>query len=266
MCFFILPLAAQDDINTYFNVMGDYQVTDEAKQDASNQLKQLFCDSLENDLTFIDSFDLPQLRSVSSKDQLLHLYTWCFSLQDASCGYGGIVVYKGKVTALNHDGSSFEANKKYSADNWYGGVYYELITVHYKEEAFYTLLAWNGNNGITYRKVIDVLSFDRKERPVFGAFLFLDYPNQRRVILEYSFKMSLLLTYNPDKEFIVTNALRAVDPRFDGVSAYTGADDAFNVYRFEHGLWVLYEGVDLRMNKKDSEKIRERNSQRSSGL
>ncbi len=266
MVFFILPLAAQDDIKSYFLIMGDYQMSDEAKENASDQLKQLLCDSLESDLSFVDSLDFSQLKTVSSPDQLLHIYTWCFNLQDATCSYGGIIVYKGKITALHHNGLPLEENKKYNADDWCGGVYYELVAVQKKGETLYTLLAWDGNNGMSYRKIIEVLSFDRKERPVFGASLFLDGPNKRRIILEYSFKMSLLLTYNADEKYIVTNALQSNDARFDGISAYTGTSDAFNVYRFEKEMWVLYEAVDLRMNKKDSKKMRERSSEASSGL
>ena len=267
MIFFILPsLVAQDDIKTYFLVMGDYQMPDDAKEKASDHLKQLLCDSLENNLSFIDSLDLPQLKMVSSSDQLLRIYTWCFNLQDASCSYGGIVVYKGKVTALHHNGLPLEENEKYNADDWCGGVYYELVAVQKKGETLYTLLAWDGNNGMSYRKIIEVLSFDRKGRPVFGESLFFDCPNKRRIILEYSFKMSLLLTYNADKKGIVTNALQSNDSRFDGISAYTGTSDAFNIYRFEKEMWVLYEEVDLRMNKKDSKKMRERSSEASSGL
>ena len=47
-----------------------------------------------------------------------------------------------------------------SSDQWVGAQYYELIESKNKFQTYYTLLAWDGNDLLTNKKMIDVLWFD----------------------------------------------------------------------------------------------------------
>ena len=86
------------------------------------------------------------------------------------------------------------------------------------------------------------------------------------MVFEYSAEMSLLLTYDDEAACIVTNALYSNDERFSGVQEYYSASDVFNVLRFENDLWVLYNDVDLRLDKKESKRLSDSGVEASSGL
>ena len=92
-------------------------------------------------------------------------------------------------------------NRKYSADDWCGGICYRIIPLIIKGEHAYTLLSWDGNNGVSYKKIIDVLWFDRKGKAIFGKPMFRQGRSiSHRVVMEYNAKSSLLLTYDENEK------------------------------------------------------------------
>ena len=58
--------------------------------------------------------------------------------------------------------------------NWYGALYYKIIPL---KRGRYTLLGWNGKNGITTQKVIETMSLSRKSAK-FGYAIF-EFPNEK---------------------------------------------------------------------------------------
>lgn len=260
-------LAAQNTLVDQFNTLTEYEVSDDDKTELSLQLTDILVKNITSDKHFADSLAIRQLKTISSPDGMLTLYTWHYSLSDATSQYGGIVIYGDEVTALYFNDMPIVINQKYTDDNWCGGIYYDIIPIEKKGKQYYTLLAWDGNNGVTSKKIIDVLWFDRKGKAIFGHPFFENgRQTDNRVIIEYSAANSMVLDYDMEEEAIITNSLYVNDDKFSNVSEYYSANDAFNVYRFEQGAWVLYRDVDLRMNKKDSKKLMNRNSTPSSGL
>ena len=264
--FYCVSLFSQEKWRSYFDVLQAYDTRDEIKMNVSaglaEYLQQLL--KLEDDLA-IDP-DIP-LHKVATEDGYLQIYTWHYTFQDASSNYGGVLVFHHHVFPLNYVMSPISSSEEYDALSWGGGIYYDVIPQVAEGDTLYTLLAWDGNNGVSYKKIIEVLSFDRKGKPFFGQAVF-DHLGRRekRVIFEYSAEMSLLLQYDKELQCIVTNALYANDQRFAGVDEYYSATDAFNVFRFENGLWVLYKNVDLRMDKRESLHYQNADSKVSSGL
>lgn len=88
-------------------------------------------------------------------------------------------------------------NKRLDHLSWYGAVYYQIIKTETYQKTYYTLLGWNGGSIFSQFKVIDVLSFNNRGYPVFGAFLFRSYGRSKpmRIIFEYAKKSSLNLRY-----------------------------------------------------------------------
>ena len=54
-----------------------------------------------------------------------------------------------------------------------------------------------------------MLSIDKKQKPTFGANIFNN--NQNRIILEYSNKYSMSLTYDENLDYIVYDHLEPID-------------------------------------------------------
>jgi hypothetical protein len=120
---------------------------------------------------------------------------------------------------------------------------------------------------VTSKKIIDVLSFDRKGRPIFGLPIFeKGRVTTHRVIIEYPATNTMLLELDAEQKGIISNALFANDDKFTDVSEYSSVSDDFNVYRYEDENWALYINVDLRLNKKDSRDLQNNVASPSRGL
>lgn len=265
LCPFLLN--AQVDYISEFNRLTDYETSDQEKQSLSLELTDALVRDLQQADFIIDSLSVRQLKLVSSADEALRLVTWHYSLSDATSQYGGIILYGEQVLSLRFNDMPIAVDKEYTQDNWCGGIYYDVIPVEKKGKTFYTLLAWDGNNGVTSKKIIDVLSFDKKGRPIFG---FPFFENGRmmahRAIIEYPASNSMLLEYDAQQNEIISNALFANDDKFTDVSGYSSVSDDFNVYRFENSKWMFYANVDLRLNKKDSKALQNNGARPSRGL
>ncbi len=265
----ILPFIAlaQNNLVTNFNSLTDYTTTDAEKAGLSQRLTSTLIKELKANPSFASNSNIRQLKIVSSEDKKLSLYTWHYSLSDGYSQYGGILRYEDHFQALTHNDKAIKDDEKYTPNNWCGGIYYDIIDFSGRGSTNYLLLAWDGNNGVTSKKIIDVLSFDKKGRAIFGLPVFAHgRQSSYRVVMKYSSQNSLLLKYDKDEQAIITNALVPNDDRFNGIESYYSAGDNFNVYRYEKDQWVLYRNVDLRMNKADSKKLQQRNSTPVSGL
>lgn len=263
---FPLIIVGQSDLALKFDYLTSYEVSDEDKRAASLAITDDLIHYLELGES-ADSLNIRQLKIVSSPDGALSLYTWYYTLSDATAQYGGLVVRSDVKIPLYFNDLSIVENKKYTAENWCGGIYYDIIPVQKRGDIYYTLLAWDGNNGVTSKKIIDVLWFDKKGKAIFGHPLFVeDRKKGLRVVIEYAASNSLMLDYDEEQNAIVTNALYVNEEKFTDVSEYYSVSDDFNLYRFEEEEWVLYRDVDLRMNKEDSKVLMRRNSNPASGL
>jgi len=258
---------AQTDYLAEFDRLTDYRTPDDTKGVIAQNLSEALCQDLTDNAHFLDSLALRYIKKVNSDDGLLSLYTWHYTLSDGFSQYGGLLRYKGEVQKLIFNDRVIDEDAKYTADNWCGGIYYDVITVLASDKTYYTLLAWDGNNKVSTKKIIDVLSFDKRGRAIFGHPLFVDeHQTQHRVVLEYASNNSLLLEYDAEEKAIITNELLPNEARFAGVKSYYNVGDEFNAYRFEEGHWVLYRQVDLRMSKADSKVLEHRVTTPRDGL
>jgi hypothetical protein len=66
---------------------------------------------------------------------------------------------------------------------WYGAQYYKIIRVA-AATPYYVLLGWKGNNVKSTKKVIEVLSFDKEDKPNLGMPVFNG--TRKRVVFEYT--------------------------------------------------------------------------------
>ena len=262
-----LLLVAQVDYVSDFNRLTDYETGDAAKQELSKKLTQALVADMQKSDFVVDSLGVRQIKFISSPEGLLRICTWHYSLRDATAQYGGIIEYGENIFPLQFNDLPIVAGEVYTQDNWCGGIYYDIIPIKRKGKSLYTLLAWDGNNGVTSKKIIDVLSFDRKGKPIFGLRVFVKgRMSTHRVIIEYPASNTLLLELDAEQKGIVSNALFANDDKFTDVSEYFSVSDDFNVYRYEDEKWVLYINVDLRLNKKDSKALQNNTVSPSSGL
>ena len=141
----------------------------------------------------------------------------------------------------------------YISDNkkWFGMLYYKIILKKTKAKKYYTLLGWDGNDKITRKKIIDVLTFDNNGTPRFGADIFnmqKKYP--KRIIFEYSANCNMSLRFSTKKDSIVFDHLAPNSPQLEGQYQYYCNDGSYDGFGFKGGKWNY--GMDLNaINEKD---------------
>jgi hypothetical protein len=90
-------------------------------------------------------------------------------------------------------------------NNWIGAVYYNIIKTEHKGKPYYTLFGFDDYSVRSNKKWIEVLHFDEKRQPVFGAdFSFaadsVKRPVQKRFYIEYKKEASTFVNWDPRPE------------------------------------------------------------------
>lgn len=268
--FFVLCVelaVANTPLVSQFQKLSDYFTTDDEKLHLSEAITNHLATFSVSDLSRIDSLGIPQLVHQLSPDSLLHVFTWQYRLSDANFYYGGLVVHRDNIYPLGGEAVVCEEYHEYSIEHWRGGVCYDIVQPDRANKSFYTLLIWDGNNSITAKKSIDILTFDRKGTPIFGLPVFEeDKDIKHRVVFEYNAKQTLLLDYDVKKNAIITNAQVVGDLRYSSVAASKSIGEEFNIYQYENGKWVLYRDVDLRMDTEAEAALNDKVVSPSTGL
>lgn len=194
---------------------------------------------------------LGQLRSSDGK---LLLTCWNLVLEDGQLRYHCIAFFRGSkkdaviVTTFDHNDTDWQkiTRKVVSPQDWYGALYYRVITTKLKKKTFYTLLGWDGYNSLTNRKVVDVLNVDGKGMTLGAAMFTQDRRPAFRLVYEYANDATMSLNWDEKQKMIVMDHLAPEDGRLKGQYQFYGPDFSYDGLRFEKGKWVLIEDLDAR--------------------
>jgi len=274
------------------------------KLDANEKMLSLFEEALKVNKSFSYRFDsLTSVSRLDAPDNSFRIFTWMLAKEDGSFEYFGFIHAKDgkkkgfKIHRLYDRSEEMETPELKTLDNtnWYGALYYKIIYNKYNDKKTYTLLGWDGNNRTSSKKVIEVLTFGARGKPVFGYNLFKSYKkNIKRVIFEYSSTASMSLRFEKQyldnvvktnkkrkeskrkvirselrKEkinMIVFDRLAPMDPR-TGIEMpslegkyqfYVPETNIFDAFLFQKGKWVFLKDVDARNPKKKMPKMPDR--------
>ncbi len=260
--------------------------TDNERYLASEQAVQALAQALGEDESEKWKWNLPTVASVlTSPDGLLRIFSWAVVRDDGEfeC-FGAVQYYNDKEEeyqfSLLHDKSEEIMNREESTltpDQWLGAVYQELIQTSASGKTVYTLLGWNGVDNLTERKIIEPVIF-RGGVPQFGAPVFRRERNQRRIVLEYTDKAMVNLSY--EEQFVEevehnrvkvkgTNRYRTEEksklhkekmilfdevepqvPGMEGLFQYYVPSGVEMAYAFIDGKWELRNGAQGRLKDK----------------
>ena len=232
------------------------------------QLNQTFTDTLRSMLNDYDSFEygfdsLNVFSVVSSDNGDFRIYTWAIEDAPNSYIYYGFTQYlvdkrkkKLKVCLLTSSEYNDQQYKTLDTAQWMGAIYYEAVPRQKRRDDQFLLLGWVGNTSMTNKKVIEVISFNKKGIPTFGANIFrtIEYRPPRgkknyRIVIEYSGKVSLTLRWDDQLEMIVFDHLAPSSPRLQNVRAAYVPDFSYDALVYENGYWVQKSNVDARNQK-----------------
>jgi hypothetical protein len=248
----------EDSIQLCFNKIINAN-DDSVKLFHNQRIIHLFNSVLAKNESFSYPFDsLLNMGKLTSPDKKIRLYNWNIQLRNGEFKYFGFLQVKSKekniinIYPLIDKSSELEntGNVTTSNKNWYGALYYQIIEVKDKKNKYYTLLGWDGNNDFTNKKIIEVLYFNKSEKPSFGKNIFkFENEKKKRVIFEYSYLASMALRYEETLQMIVYDHLAPSSPKFEGQYQYYGPDFSYDGLFFKNGKWTEEKNIDVRNPK-----------------
>ena len=234
----------------------------EAEKRLSNQA---FITNLTEVLQYEKSFKFPfdsliTIARVKSPDNSFRIFNWLLKKDNGTYEYFGIVHYHNKKRKRYElitltDNSANIRNPEHAeldATNWYGGLIYDIAYIKKSGRKFYTILSWDGNDGFSTKKIIDVMYFSGKNKIKFGLPIFKKSKkeSQKRVILQYDAKTVISVKYHKEKERIIFDHLVPSRKDLTGLYEYYIPEGTFNCYQYKKGKWWLEEDVDIRNQQK----------------
>lgn len=250
--------AAKDEpvpeIETINQMLCDIAETksDDKKNELNANLIEYFNEFLHKEESFKVSYDSVKYISVlDSDDGKLRVITWNLYYSDGSFKYFGFLQYKGKKQTYVHflddkkcDDEGFKRHYMTNSE-WFGALYYELITTKWNSRTYYTLIGWDGADFLINRKVIEVLTFDRRGMPTFGQKSFkMDKLTTGRLVFEYADRATMLLRYNEKHEILVMDHLSPPEQKYKGLYQYYGPDFSYDGLKFRAGRWYFLNDID----------------------
>ncbi len=196
---------------------------------------------------------LDRIGVVTSDDDRIRVFTWhIMDDQDQYRYFGYIQVENRKdrtrVVELkdNQKPQRNLTNLDQSPEDWYGKLYYQIITQKHRRNTFYTLLGMDFNTSLSTIKTVETLTLQRN-RPKFVKGMFI-FGNSRmdRVVLEYSSQVTISVRYDPAIRMITFDHLEPLHPIYRNNYEFYGPDGSFDGLEFTDGVWIYQRDIDAR--------------------
>ncbi len=197
------------------------------------------------------------LGQILSPDNRVKIVNWNLPLRDGSNLYHCYIVHKaerkGKNSVYELSGMSkrepVRSDKIYTADNWYGALYYAVQPFRKGKSTYYILLGIDYSNLRLTRKIIDILSFASDGKLVFGDNCLVNGKvTKYREVFEYTSESVMTLRILSPKLIVFDHLVSFSDTKSDNRENY-GAEYTFDAYKYKKGMWTFARNIDVK-NKK----------------
>jgi len=231
-----------------------------------------FIKELEEVLHYKQSFRYPfdsliTISCLTSGDNKFRLFNWILKLDNGKYQYFCLVQIpnkkknENKIIRLTDNSENIRVpeTKKLDQNNWYGALYYDIVYIKKKGRQYYTLLGWDGNDGFSTKKIIDVMHLAGRNIK-FGHPIFRSKKQvTNRVIVEYDSKTSVSVKYHEKGKQIVMDHLVPVKKMLEGLHEYYVPDGTYDAYIYNNGKWEHKENIDIGIKEKSPPKIKKKN-------
>lgn len=190
--------------------------------------------------------------------------SWNTESSDRVQTYSAFVVFNDKKSdngmsyvELIHDSREDvnDEGRSYRVDDWTGAIYYDIILKYAGRTPVYTLLGWDGADGLVTRKVIETMSISNGRVRIGTPHIEKPEGLKKRHVLEYSDILQVTLNYERKEDRIVFDRLGPNDPTLEGQTAFYGPTFDYDAYVWEGGKWKYKSGVKVK-NSKDVQRHR----------
>lgn len=234
----------------------------EKQRRASNEA---FITNLTEVLKYKKSFFFPfdsliTISRIKAPDNSFRIFNWLLRKDNDTYEYYGIVHYHNKkrkrfdIITLNDNSMNIRNPEQadLDAENWYGGLIYDVAYIKRSGIKKYILLSYDLNDNYSRKKIIDVMYFSGKNKIKFGLPIFKKSMNQsqKRVVFQYDSRTSISVKYHKEEKQIVFDHLVPSRKDLEGLHEYYIPEGTFNAYKYRNGKWWLEEDVDIRNTQK----------------
>jgi hypothetical protein len=230
----------------------DYEV----KKINSDKLLNAFRILLDDEKSMDYEFALlTNVSKIISDDKKVRLITWMLPLEDGSFHYLGFAQLRKEkknpyqyVELFDKSAEIKKATTKVlTPEEWWGTLYYTIITSKYKRKNYYTLLGYDANGLTIQKKIIDCLQIGNDRQITFGAPMFISEKKaEHRVFFQYAKDISMSLRFNKKKKMIVFDHLVPQKPSLEGMYEFYGPDFSYDAYQWKKGKWKYVKDIDAR--------------------
>ncbi len=214
------------------------------RQLACYELIPMLVKALKVKNSFEYPFDsLKHINILYPDDKSFRIFNWNLQKTTGVYRYFGAIQKKSSELEIwpLYDYSDYMKNPQdtiTSSERWFGMLFYQIKQV--KKQ--YLLFGWDGNTLLSNKKIIDVLSFDKKGNPVFGAKIFnigtIEEPKYvARFIIEYKEIAQTSMRYDNDLQMIIYDHLIPIDPKAEGMYSYYVPDGSYEAFELIKKKW-----------------------------
>ena len=197
----------------------------------------------------------------SNKDWAIVL-SWNSENSERKQSYGGFVIFNDDKSDAGWSWVELEHSLKedindvgrsYKTNAWTGALYYSMVLNYDGKTPVYTLLGWDGADGIVTRKVIETMSINNRRVRIGLPYIENTDGLKKRFILEYADILQVTLKYDEESDQIIFDRLAPNDPSLIGQTAFYGPTLDYNAFVWQEGRWVLETFVEVKNegNRKD---------------
>ena len=237
-----------DEISFYADVMVNASADDHRAR-GHNQLGIAMDSLLAQPDSYSVTLDSIKGLSVLHGDQF-RLVTWQWRVNKEEFKYDGFIQWPDRLTRLKDtrpfvNGSAFNT---YSANLWYGCLYYDMIPFEKDGKKYYVLLGFNGDNNQTNIKLADVLDLNGPEVKL-GVPVFVGKGEpMSRIMVTYADVSTVHIRYDAGVGGIIydhVENLPGVGPNGESMPV---SDGSLEGWILKDGNWLYQEEVyDVQM-------------------
>lgn len=263
--FFILPIALYSQESIYMDLVKSEAhlkgLFTELYADSLPDVEPLL-DTIQNEmrvaLSLPGSIDFPwdrldMIGNITSEDKQLRVFTWHFTDDADHYRYFGFIQVRSKkgeskLYELKDNGKPQRGVMKVdqSISDWYGKLYYQILTHKYKRKTYYTLLGMDFNNSRSTIKSVEVITLQRNQPQFARSLLYNGREFIDRLILEYDKQVAISLRFDTGSGMIAFDHLVPVHPIYEGNYEFYGPDGSFDGLEFSKGRWNFHKDIDTR--------------------
>ncbi len=216
---------------------------------------RVFITTLVRTLKIENSFKYPfeQLKSVSiltPPDSSFRIFTWQLFVNDSTYRYYGTIQMNERNLKLyplidrSFEMPQFPKMEQLPPDRWYGALYFNLRQFDTKQGHKYLLFGYDAFEFFEKRKLLEVLSFDKEGKPVFGAPVFTkeDSSPESRIYLQYSADAAVKMNWDEQYKMILMDHLIPFPSPF-GRDMTNVPDGSYDAYKLDKGRWKYVDKV-----------------------